>query len=254
MRPGLCILAVIFAILVAPWSPKTSAFGASNCREFTPTGNALGFRERPDSDRCEGLYVADVSKGGVDIVSLTYGTIAFGGAPHPVLRLELDSSPDQLAATTLIGVATCAGAHYRMQAQGPEMPFFLPTAAVIAPAECRAADFGLFATRPSSETAADKTIIPVRFALKDQPDPARSTLQVALLPQSEIQNAEWRVATPGQATARYQPIPGAKTLLPVQPVRFAIPTPASATFGLEVRYDVVRDGEKRERRFDISLK
>jgi hypothetical protein len=252
MLSELSIAAGLCAAIAILSAPAGSARAAPACAGVTSTDDALGFRARSNSDRCEGLYVANVSGGGVDLFSLTFGTITFGSAPHPVLVLRLDTEQAEVAETTLFSVGMCDGRRYLMEARGPAVPFFLPTASVIEPADCRPGDIGLYATRPITEAGARDVFIPVHVAIQGQPEPGRSTLEVALLPQTDLHDAYWRVTLQGHPPAAYQRIPSPQIIPASQPLHFAIPAPASAAFALELRYTVVHDGQQRERRFDIS--
>jgi hypothetical protein len=229
MLSKLSIVAYLCAAIATLSVQAGTAWSGSECARVTPTDSALGFRARPNS-------VANSSGGGVDLFSLTFGAITFGSAPHPVLVLRLDTQPDNVAATTLFGVGTCDGMRYLMEARGPAMPFFLPTASVIEPSDCRPGDIGLYATRPITEAGARDAFIPVHVAV-----------------QGQLQDVYWRVGIKGHPPVAYQRIPSPQIIPASQPLRFAVPVPASTMFALELHYTVVYDGEQRVRRFDISM-
>jgi hypothetical protein len=63
----------------------------------------------------------------------------------------------------------------------------------------------------------------------------------------------WRVGIKGHPPVAYQRIPSPQIIPASQPLRFAVPVPASTMFALELHYTVVYDGEQRVRRFDISM-
>jgi hypothetical protein len=150
-------------------------------------------------------------------------------------------------------MGTCAGRNYLMKARGPTMPFYLPTGAVIERAQCRPRDIGLYATRPTTEGGA-LAFIPVRVAPQGQPDPSRSTLETALLPESDIRDASWRVVIEGRPLPAYQRIRSPTIIAAGEPLRFAIPVPPSDTFAMELRYTAMRDGLERLRSFSISTR
>ncbi|MBM3523997.1 MAG: hypothetical protein FJX57_13665, partial [Alphaproteobacteria bacterium] len=50
---------------------------AQECERLPPAPGATGYQQRRGSDRCEGIYVSPVSGGGMQLVSLTFGRIAY---------------------------------------------------------------------------------------------------------------------------------------------------------------------------------
>jgi hypothetical protein len=227
--------------------------GEPDCSRLTPQAGPLGYRARPNSDRCEGLYVARTAGGGIDVVSLTFGRIHFGTAPDAVLRLTVDTQAAQVQGLQLVGTAIPAGVYYRMEARDPAMPFRLPTAAVIQPAKIGENDLGIFAIRPL-EGARD-AFVPVHVSADGEAVPGNTVLDLVLRPRDDIEGLRWRAVVPGQPPESEQVrLREGEIATAGRRIDLAVtPSAPSRHLAVEVQYTTANDGQVHLRRFEIDM-
>jgi hypothetical protein len=249
-RHALALLA--FAAALAAMSG--AALAGPDCLGYSPAPGSLGYQARTNSERCEGLYTANVSGGGIELVSLTFGPIHFGPTPGAVLQLKVDTPPARIADLRLIAQAIPAGLFYRMEARAPAMPFRLPTAAVIQPLRLGEDSIGIIAVRPLP--GGRDAFIPVRVSADGAAAPAAAVLELVVRPQSDIEDLCWRIRV-GEQLGAYQCILTAGEIATAgQRLPLTITPPAAIQkFTVDMRYKRIGGGREQERvsLFEIEM-
>ena len=119
--------------------------------------SAHHYRQR--GDRCEGLYVAEISRPGIELVSFTLGSLAFDWSSKTVLLVDSSShtSPVRVRA-----VAIPPRSYYRMDAILPGgARLRWPLADVLFPEGLTARRIGVFGWTERNQI---KTFVPVRLS------------------------------------------------------------------------------------------
>ena len=226
---------------------------AQQCERLPPAPGAGGYQLRRGSDRCEGIYVSPVSGGGLQLVSLTFGRIAYEPERDPTLFIQAPRTAS--AGLKLQGMGIPIGLYYRLDAALAEgRDFQLPLASVIKPNRIVATDLGLLAYR---ETGGGRRVfVPVQVAT----DPAKyqgALASIAIVrPDSDVLNVRWRMTQAGVATpGEFQPIASAQGPVPSgYRLEIGLPGFGSATEAtLELRYFDL-GGRERTSRFQLALR
>ncbi len=116
------------------------AFAADPCEKLTPVKNPTGYREREPGVRCEGFYVAKVSRSRqLTLVGLTRGRLEFG--ERDSLTIE---SPLPNLKVRVRGVGIPAKTYYRLDGViPPGKNFVWPLSEIVKRKHLRADDIGL---------------------------------------------------------------------------------------------------------------
>lgn len=244
----LAIRALAFCGLILT-TPAVEAM-AQECERLPPAPGATGYQARRGSDRCEGLYVSPVSGGGVQLVSLTFGRIAYEADRDTTLVVRAPSS----AATglKLQGIGIPIGLYYRLDASlGEGREFRLPLTSVIRPNRIPATDLGLLAYRESG--GGRRVFVPVHVGVDAAKLPPSTVSMAIVRPDSDIQNLRWRLTTAGAAPGEFSPIASAQGPIPSgHRLEIALPgLDATQDATLELRY-LDLSGRERTARFQLS--
>lgn len=223
---------------------------AQACERLPPAPGASGYQLRRGSDRCEGIYVSPVSGGGLQLVSFTFGKIAYELERDTVLLVAAPAGA--ASGLKLQGTGIPIGLYYRLDAAlGVPEPFRLPLVPVIRPQRIAPPDLGLLAYR---EIAGGRRVfVPVHVGL----DPARmsaATGRLAILrPDIDMQNVRWRLTAGGAVPGAFSEFANAQGPVPSgQRLEIALPPdpgPQEAT--LEIRYTDLA-GRERATRFLLA--
>lgn len=246
MRSTLGYVALIATMVAAVPAP------AQDCDRLPPAPGSTGFQQRHGSDRCEGLYVSPVSGGGLQLLSLTFGRIAFDSDRDPLLFVRAPAGAD--AGLRLEGTGLPIGLYYRLEAQlAPGGVFRLPLATVIKPARIAAGDLGLLALRDAG--GGRRLFVPVHVGTDSTLPVETRDVTAVLRPASDVLDVRWRLTPTGAALGGYRELRGAQGPVPAgQRLEITLPAwPADGTAVLELRY-VDLNGRERSSRFQLATR
>lgn len=205
-----------------------------SCPGVVPADGPTGYARRPGSERCEGIYLENVSGGGVDLVSLTHGKLVYHLDSNSTLFIR---SPGP--GLTLIGQGIPAGTLYRLSAPLPwpaRTSFQLPLGAVLRPWHIDAGDLGLLAIRKSG--MASPVYVPLRATVVESTPPDTSPPVATLRAGETMRNLRWRLVLKGQAPGPFAPVPGTGVLRAGWRGDLELPALAQDTSGsLEFKYE-----------------
>lgn len=226
---------------------------AQQCERLPPAPGAGGYQLRRGSDRCEGIYVSPVSGGGLQLVSLTFGRIAY--EPERDAQLYILAPRTASAGLKLQGMGIPIGLYYRLDAALAEgREFQLPLAPVIKPNRIVATDLGLLAFRDSG--GGRRVFVPVQVATDPAKYPPAQVSIAIIRPDSDIQNVRWRLTQAGAAApGEFQPIASAQGPVPSgYRLEIGLPGLGQATEAtLELRY-LDLGGRERTSRFQLAVR
>lgn len=245
MRTARALATIATTLLAAAAAP------AQECQRLPPAPGATGYQQRSGSDRCEGIYVSPVSGGGLQLLSLTFGRIAFDLDRDALLHIQ--APPDAAAGLRLLGSGVPLGLYYRLEAAlDPARPFQLPLTAVIRPSRIAAGDLGLVGQRDAG--GGRRIFVPLRVATNATRVAATGRdISAVLRPDSDVFNVRWRLTPAGATPEAHRPLAGAEGPVPAgQRLEIAIPAwPARSEAVLELRY-VDIGGRERSTRFQLA--
>ena len=199
-----CLLPI--ELLTTPFSAL-----AQFCEALPADQSLTSYQYRADPPRCEGIYRSPVSGiGGMTLVSLTYGGVAYDPGRDQDLEISLPIEP--VEATLIRGVGVPERLYYRLDAElGPgERAFRLPLADVITREKLSPQALGFYGyrTRPGGP----KAFIPVSARATGE---ATGTGVVAILrPGSDLYDVEWRQYPPGGTPTEWVPVASASSVAP----------------------------------------
>ena len=226
---------------------------AQQCERLPPAPGAGGYQLRRGSDRCEGIYISPVSGGGLQLVSLTFGRIAYEPDRDPTLFIQAPRTAS--AGLQLQGMGVPIGLYYRLDAALAEgRDFQLPLTAVIKPNQIVASDLGLLAYRDAG--GGRRVFLPVQVATDPKKFQAPQASIAIIRPDSDIQNVRWRLTPAGNpAPGEFQPVASAQGPVPSgYRMEIALPGFAPANEAvLELRY-LDLGGRERTSRFQLALR
>src|SRR5215831_3793702 len=155
---------------------------------------------QPRENRCEGLYVADVGVRSIDIVSLTYGSLAFNLQDKLPLHVAAQGQTQPLY---IRAVAIPPRTYYRMDAVvRPGAVLLWPITDVLLPENLTDSRLGIFGWKG---TESSKTFVPVRVVTDKSPSPAPGSQPILLSIQAsfDAETIKWRSArfSPGACLA-----------------------------------------------------
>jgi hypothetical protein len=217
---------------------------AQRCAPLKPDGDQLGYSKRSNDARCEGFY-QQLSAGtaGVNVVSLTYGKVAFDPARDRELRLRLVEPP--IEPIGIRGSLIPTDRYYRLDAQlSPGEPVVrLPLADVIKPSGMTPEQLGVYAFR--SLPGNQEELIPLVVGADAEPSVRPDApLWIVLRPAIDIANLRYRVRAAGQVPD-YQFVPLGRGPIPANsPLAFALGAAPSGRAILDLRF-VTTSGEER---------
>lgn len=246
MRAALGLAALVGMIVGA------EAIHAQECQRLPPAPGATGYQQRRGSDRCEGLYVSPVSGGGLQLLSLTFGRIAFDLDRDPTLFVQAPANA--VPGLRLQGSGIPIGLYYRLEASlAAGGAFQLPLAAVIKPSRIAPSDLGLVALREGS--GGRRVFVPVQVGTVADRAPASREVTAVLRPDSDVLDMRWRLTPAGAGPGEYHPLPGAQGPVPAgQRLEVTLPAwPAESEAILELRY-VDITGRERTSRFQLATR
>ncbi|MBL8701620.1 MAG: hypothetical protein JNK67_24785 [Alphaproteobacteria bacterium] len=223
---------------------------AQECERLPPAPGSTGYQQRRGSDRCEGLYVSPVSGGGIQLVSLTFGRIAY--EPERDASLVVKAPESATSPLRLQGIGIPIGLYYRLDAALADgRPFQLPLGAVIKPNRIPPSDLGLIAFRDAG--GGRRVYVPVHVGLDPAKLPPAAGATAVVRPDSDIQNLRWRLTASGAAPAEFRPVPAAEGPVPSgNRLEIALPKlDAASDATLELRY-LDLSGRERTTRFQLS--
>lgn len=226
---------------------------AQQCERLPPAPGAAGYQLRRGSDRCEGIYISPVSGGGLQLVSLTFGRIAYEPDRDPTLFIQAPRTAS--AGLQLQGMGVPIGLYYRLDAALSEgRDFQLPLTAVIKPNRIVAGDLGLLAYRDAG--GGRRVFVPVQVATDPKKFQTPQASTAIIRPDSDIQNVRWRLTPTGAAApGEFQPVASAQGPVPSgYRMEIALPSFAPANEAtLELRY-LDLGGRERTSRFQLALR
>jgi hypothetical protein len=244
MRTALGLAALVVTMLAADRAQ------AQDCERLPPAPGSTGFQQRHGSDRCEGLYISPVSGGGLQLLSLTFGRIAFDPDRDPVLFVRAPAGAE--AGLRLEGAGVPIGLYYRLEATLASGGVFqLPLATVIKPTRISAGDLGLLALRDGG--GGRRFYVPVHVATDAKRTAEARDVTAVLRPDSDILDVRWRLTPAGAPVGAYRALSGAQGPVPAgQRLEITLPAwPADAAAVLELRY-VDLNGRERSSRFQLA--
>jgi hypothetical protein len=246
MRAALGLAALVGLIVGADF------VHAQECQRLPPAPGATGYQQRRGSDRCEGIYVSPVSGGGLQLLSLTFGRIAFDIDRDPTLFVQAPANA--AAGLRLQGSGIPIGLYYRLEAPlASGAAFQLPLAAVIKPSRITSGDLGLLASREAG--GGRRLFVPVHVATEARRQQVAREVTAVLRPDSDVLDMRWRLTPAGAAAGEYRALSGAQGPVPagqrLEVVLPAWPTDGEAT--LELRY-VDLAGRERSSRFQLATR
>src|SRR5262245_39820380 len=107
-RIGVLAGGLALALLSAP-----QPCNAEDCGSLSPVDERNGYRLRGNSVRCEGLVAGRIAGGGIELVSLTVGSVAWDFARDHELSIEA-AGWVPLGQTRVRAVGVPAGLYYRL--------------------------------------------------------------------------------------------------------------------------------------------
>jgi hypothetical protein len=153
----------------------------------TPDGIATGYKAR--GNRCEGLYVADVSANNLELISLTQGDIHYRLAPGVVLQV---SSPERTNLLNVRSVAKPPKMYYRMDATlSPGSLLKWPVEDVLLPERLDELRIGIFGWYGSGDA---KVFVPLLVEVQGQQRTAGAQNDVVFTvrPSFDTEAIKWR--------------------------------------------------------------
>lgn len=223
---------------------------AQECERLPPGPGATGYQLRRGSDRCEGIYVSPVSGGGMQLVSLTFGRIAY--EPERDATLVVKAPATAGTGLKLQGIGIPIGLYYRLDAAlGADRAFQLPLGSVIRPNRIPSTDLGLLAYRDSG--AGRRIYVPVHVGIDPAKLPPAGAALAVARPDSDVQNVRWRLTQGGAAPGEFRPVASAQGPVPSgNRLEIALPALDGASDAtLELRY-LDLGGRERTSRFLLS--
>jgi len=182
--------ALSFILIAASAGQNALNAQALKCDTVRPLpGSSSGYQ--PRENRCEGLYVADVGVRSIDIVSLTYGNLAFSLQARLPLRVSVQGQTQPL---NIRAVAIPPRTYYRMDAPlRPGVVLVWPITDVLLPENLTDSRIGIFGWRG---TESSKTFVPVRVVTDKSPSPAPQSQPILLSIQTsfDAETIKWRSA------------------------------------------------------------
>lgn len=161
---------------------------APSCASLkTPDGIATGYKNR--GNRCEGLYVADVSANNLELISLTQGDIHYRLAPGVVLQV---SSSERTNVLNVRSVAKPPRMYYRMDATlTPGSVLKWPVEDVLLPERLDELRIGIIGSYGSGDA---KVFVPLLVEVEGQPRTGATPNDVMLTirPSFDTEAIKWR--------------------------------------------------------------
>jgi hypothetical protein len=163
-----------------------------SCNAFRGVSGPFGYRKMPDSERCEGLYLQQVS-GGLDLLSLVNGRINYDLASDKNLIISLPALPPQFASAQVLLMAHALprGTPYRMDAiVAAGSKFKWPLGPVLKQIPLQADSIGVVAwiNQPLGEY-----YIPVSVAVENAAPSAPQPPTLIVRPSRDVEQLQWRV-------------------------------------------------------------
>jgi len=152
----------VFLFVAAALCATIVAAQDTNCKGLPPLKDSQsGYQKR--SDRCEGLYVANVGSHSLTAMSFSLGKIRFD--LNPLVKLQV-SAPGQKEPVNIRAVAIPPKTYYRMDAGLPAGATMVwPVRDVLMRENLSGSRIGIFG-RKGPETA--KTLVPLRVVPQDK--------------------------------------------------------------------------------------
>jgi len=149
-------------------------------------GSKSGYHKR--ANRCEGLYVTNVSGRSLAATSFTLGSLRY--EMKASTRLQV-SAPGQRSAVNVRAVALPARTYYRMDAVlAPGSAMLWPVADVLLPESLSDSRIGVFGWKGQEES---KTLVPLRVAAEGAPPTSGKPL-LTVQANFDAQQVKWRWA------------------------------------------------------------
>ncbi|MEK6374773.1 MAG: hypothetical protein AABO58_19005 [Acidobacteriota bacterium] len=149
-------------------------------------GSKTGYQKR--SNRCEGLYVSNVSGRSLAAISFTLGSVRYELRASTHLQV---SAPGQQSAVNVRAVAIPPKTYYRMDALlSPGSTMSWPVSDVLLPESLGDSRIGVFGWKGSEES---KTLIPLRVVANGVPTKSASPL-LTVQANFDAQQLKWRWA------------------------------------------------------------
>jgi hypothetical protein len=219
---------------------------AQTCAPLRPDSGSLGYARRSNDARCEGFY-QQLSAGtaGVNVVSFTYGAVAFDPARNRELRLRLPQPSSEPIGIRGFHVPT--DRYYRLDAQlaAGQSVFRLPLADVIKPSGMTQEQLGVYAFRSLAGNVEE--IIPL--AVGADADPAiapNAQLWIVLRPAIDIANLRYRIRANGQEP-EFQFVPQGHGAIPANsPLAFGLGSAPSGRAILDLKFVTTAGEEKND--------
>jgi hypothetical protein len=172
---GLCGAVLVLALISSP------ARAASCDPVLTPFPESeLGYASH--GNRCEGFYVANVSSGSLQVVSVLQGSLLFDWKPDVVLQV---SAPNFTQGPVKVrAVAIPLKTYYRMDGSvAPQQTMQWPIKDVIFPGQLKPPRLGVYGWVGSEN---DKTFVPLRVSQKDSSKASRSPAKTHITLRSSV--------------------------------------------------------------------
>jgi hypothetical protein len=192
----------VVAILLLAASIPASAQGTA-CATIQPVPGVSGYQVRQRDSRCEGFYQSPVAGGGLELFSLTVGSVNYKLEANNTIYVaapnvgELKSDKLQVRAR-----AIPLGTYYRMDTTIPSSGLMTwPMATVLAPAKLTADTIGIVAW---VERDANEIFVPLSVSEQRQPASSGPSLVAILRSAADLDEFQWRswpdggAAPPGQ--------------------------------------------------------
>ena len=227
---------------------------AQDCEALSPVEGPSGYQAREASRRCEGMFAARVSGGGINLVSFTAGPLRWDIKTDRALTIA-PANWLPTDGTRLQAVGIPVGLYYRLDAvMASGAPLRVPLDAVLRPEHIDPEDIGIYALR--AVPGRSPQYLPVRVMADRSPPTAESGLIVTLRPSDPISAVRFRLVAAGAEPPPYMALPGAPGLVPSgRRLDIALGrVPASDHAILYIAYVDPVSGQEKAEHFDLVLR
>ena len=157
------------------------------CDRLQPLTGAFEYKYR--GNRCEGLYVAKVGAGALDLISLTRGRLHYDLKPGTTLKVLVPSASE---AVHVRAVAKIPNTYYRMDAvMQPGSILSWSVDDILLPQGLGADRIGVFAWMGDE---ASKTVLPVSVTVAGTQESKQTTTYLTVRPTFDVEKITWRSA------------------------------------------------------------